>query len=656
MKKLSFFFAVILFFVGCLERQSSDTDLDSAFVKAKSNRTELEKVIRKYSAHKKDSLQLKAAIFLIRNMPDYFYYEGKGISDFCNYFKALKLSSKDPEEILDSINAIYGVFQLNLNSKKFDIENIDSAYLCNNIELAFKAWKGYPWSRNYSFDDFCDYILPYRIGNEKLTNWRSIYYKEYASILDSVKSANPIEVAKILRDSIIRRQGNPRFTMTRPSSYPTLDAKNSMFTSGACMDLSQFTISLFRTFGIASCEDIMPIRGDANVGHSWVALFNSEYELYNTDFFGAITYVSETMINRLSSKPKVYRKKYSSVKNELSHGEEFIPGGFLDLLNGTIDVTKLYANNLTKLQLTKTQLYRNEIDSKIVYLCAPSWLNWTPVAWTKLDENGGVTFENIDGGSILRVAYYDNGNLRFISSPFYINRQNKDIVFFAENEEVRTENAILYSKFILNREILYRNRLVGGVFEGADNKDFINPDTIVIIKNMPFKLYTDAYVNVKKAYKFLRYKGPPNSYCNIAEIEIYSGKDKLAGDIIGSAGSQKDNPKYEYPAAFDGFTETSFDHSTPDEGWVGISLDKPKSITRIRYVPRNYDNYIKPGNEYELFISRRDGWASLGRKTAVADSLVYEKVPQNALLYLKNHSGGQEERIFLMKDGKQVFK
>jgi hypothetical protein len=37
-----------------------------------------------------------------------------------------------------------------------------------------------------------------------------------------------------------------------------------------------------------------------------------------------------------------------------------------------------------------------------------------------------------------------------------------------------------------------------------------------------------------------------------------------------------------------------------------------------------------------------------------SDSLLY-KVPEGALLYLKDHTRGKDERIFEYKDGKQRF-
>ena len=65
-------------------------------------------------------------------------------------------------------------------------------------------------------------------------------------------------------------------------------------------------------------------------------------------------------------------------------------------------------------------------------------------------------------------------------------------------------------------------------------------------------------------------------------------------------------------------------------------------------------NMIKRGDEYELFYYDLE-WKSLGRQVAETDSLVYHNVPDNALLWLKNHTGGKEERIFTYDNGKQRF-
>ena len=71
---------------------------------------------------------------------------------------------------------------------------------------------------------------------------------------------------------------------------------------------------------------------------------------------------------------------------------------------------------------------------------------------------------------------------------------------------------------------------------------------------------------------------------------------------------------------------------------------------------RNDDNFIHLGDLYELFYhAGSKGWISLGKQTADSLELHYDGVPEGALLWLRNHTRGKEERCFYMRDGKQIF-
>lgn len=73
-------------------------------------------------------------------------------------------------------------------------------------------------------------------------------------------------------------------------------------------------------------------------------------------------------------------------------------------------------------------------------------------------------------------------------------------------------------------------------------------------------------------------------------------------------------------------------------------------------MPHTDGNFIYKGEEYELYYQKGiQGWASLGRKTAAGTRLVYENVPVNALLWLTNLSHGNEEQVFYVENGEQVF-
>ena len=95
---------------------------------------------------------------------------------------------------------------------------------------------------------------------------------------------------------------------------------------------------------------------------------------------------------------------------------------------------------------------------------------------------------------------------------------------------------------------------------------------------------------------------------------------------------------------------------TQNDAWVGLVLGRVVSISKLVYLPRNDDNFIKEGELYELFYWDRE-WKSLGRQVGSRQLqyLEYDNVPDNALLLLRNLTKGKEERIFTYEDGKQVW-
>ncbi len=308
------------------------------------------------------------------------------------------------------------------------------------------------------------------------------------------------------------------------------------------------------------------------------------------------------------------------------------------------------------LSIPKKLIYRDRPkNTTIFYLCTPSRMNWIPVDWTDIYKKGTVTFKNIEAGDIFRVAVYTNDQFLFITDPFKVHNQTKKINVVGNHEESDNKPFILYSKYSLESENHFRDRMIGGIFEASDNPKFKNPDTLHIIKDRPFRLFHHVMLSSENRYRYVRYKGPEESFCNVAEIQFLSDSLLLRGKIIGTPGSWKGDGSHEYTNAFDGSTETSFDHNTPSDGWTGLDFEQPQKITEIIYTPRNNDNYIKKGDRYELFISDRQGWRSLGVQVASSDSLRYDNIPSGCLYYLKNHSGGTQERPFIMEEDKAVF-
>lgn len=640
-------------------RKEYVTSLETVLQVAGENRKELEKVLHYYRINLADSLKYKAACFLIENIPFYTYSDSEQFENYKSYYTWLKKSKgKTPQQVADSIKKIYG--PMKEPSKKRDIMEIDSAYLYHNIDWAFKVWQEQPWGKNISFEMFCEYLLPYRIGDEPLTYWREMYYDKYNSLLDSLRMSDSLDIEDpvVAANYLISKLPDKSYYYTSVTPYPFghIGPEYVQYLSGTCREVTDFAVYLFRALGIPCAIDFVPVRSYINAGHFWLTTWNKDGEEYMTDFPQKLRPVRKNWWYRWDDSSKVYRYTFS-VNRDLyeqmaKYGEEVYP--FWRLPKFT-DVTYGYGYNFKKeLVIPLEKQYKTKRSGKMAYLCVSDRDRWTPVDWTAYDA-GHLAFQYVRNGSFMRVATYEDGTLCFLTDPFYVDKQSNENCYYPAGKG--KEDVVLYAKCDIGRENMFRDRMIGGVFEGSNHPDFLEKDTLFIIQGRPNRLNTTVKSWSDKKYRYLRYFGPPRSACNISEVAFYEKNDTVAlsGKVIGTPGCYQHDGTHEYTNVFDGKTWTSFDYFKPTGGWAGLDLGRKVCVDRIVYTPRNRDNYVRPDDVYELFYCDRD-WKSAGKIKATADSLVFRDIPVNTLLLLRNHTRGLDERIFIYENGTQLWK
>ncbi|WP_065218577.1 MULTISPECIES: hypothetical protein [Butyricimonas] len=162
LKKLLYLFSVCLYIVGC-----SSSSLEKALKLSGNNRQELEKVLDHFSS-KGEHLKLKAAQYLIKNMPGHYTFEGEALNNYYNYIDSnFSKYSCYYRYYLKIIPLLNSEITARL-SRKDDILNISSDFLIAYINNVFKQRERTPWLLEMKFEDFCEYVLPYRIGNEPM--------------------------------------------------------------------------------------------------------------------------------------------------------------------------------------------------------------------------------------------------------------------------------------------------------------------------------------------------------------------------------------------------------------------------------------------------------------------------------------------------------
>lgn len=152
--------------ISCAHSSFEQKQLKHALDFATSNRLELEILLQHYTY---DSLKLEAAKFLIRNMPHCYSYQQGGEMDSV---KRVRTYYSPFGQIDQTYARRWGHYTYRNLPKIYDAHIITAEYLIDNIDRAFDNWQKRPWNRSLSFEDFCEYLLPYRIGDEPLEEWR----------------------------------------------------------------------------------------------------------------------------------------------------------------------------------------------------------------------------------------------------------------------------------------------------------------------------------------------------------------------------------------------------------------------------------------------------------------------------------------------------
>lgn len=630
--------------------------LDLALSEAGENRDVLERVLDHYDG---DSMKRAAAVFLIENMPYRYGLEGEELDNLYRYYEAASRSGLSPRKVTDSIQSSGKGFTKSRLRVVPDIRNVSAEFLIDHIDTAFEIWRKQPWGKNIDFDTFCRHILPYRVGNEKLRPWLREMHERFNPLLDSIRStpdsASIVKVTEALVAELQKIRKN--YGHGLPSGV-TIGPDNTRWFAGDCREFTDIQTYIMRAVGLPGGCDKMPMNGNYFLPHFWNYVIDENGDTHYCSLLFKTPY-TERASDYAGPKGKVMREKF-----ELNGEYSTRLGGYseLDGIHPEFryftdeDVTPVYSGDSIKtVKIPVDKCYEKPKKGEYVYACLSSHLDWVPVD-VALKDGNNLVIKDVDGDVVMRLGIYRDNRLRFISHPFNISKKEGNVRFYVP-EEAKEDVCLLYKFDDIFRE-KFSVGMVGGVMEGSDYPDFREKDTLHVIGNAPSRLYTRAKSASARPYRYVRYYGPEGGKCYASEVSFYGHRpgqiknELLKGECIGTPNYHSDN-KYPYTNVVDGDPYTSFVYENVSGGWVGLDLRQPMVVDSIVYTPRNRRNFIEAGDDYELFYCDRE-WRSLGRKNAVSDSIIFS-APVGALLYLKNHSRGNQERIFEYTDGRQIF-
>lgn len=126
----------------------------------------------------------QAVAFLLENAP---YHLTKVNDTLSSYYSQLAQINKDykyPQCKLKIIDLYRQFDMLQQFGWVSDTLLLSSQYLIDNIDSAYTSWKEGRYANHLTFDDFCEYLLPYRVGTENISRWRKELSDRFSHRID----------------------------------------------------------------------------------------------------------------------------------------------------------------------------------------------------------------------------------------------------------------------------------------------------------------------------------------------------------------------------------------------------------------------------------------------------------------------------------------
>ena len=363
---------------GCTTRST----MESALNQAGSNRTELEAVLNHYRDTDINPQKLRAAEFLIENMPAHYSDAG--------------------------------------GRTVTDAQVIRSDYLIENIDKTYDQWKNTPWSTHLVFDEYLEWLLPYKMAQlQELDHWRDTLYARYgvpcleqrSLFKNDAEYLNVVEVADGLRDytnKLIKRGISllHDFIHGRP-------------VSGTASDYSLMLALTLRSLGIPVVLDETPVGPRGNASTQWVVILSDRGDQLATEW-DFKTKIGEGFFP-YERGPKVYRNTYSINRER----EEYLRKAKYKYpfeVNRR-DVTRQYFLT-SNLSLPVDNAVKKHLKDKYVYIASAVRKDGNP--WQIVDfgkiKGGKACFNDMGREVLYTIMGYDGTGLIEITDPFILHK------------------------------------------------------------------------------------------------------------------------------------------------------------------------------------------------------------------------------------------
>lgn len=585
---------------------------------------EIEKVLKHYKTEDIDKQKYDAVRFLADNMPGHSTMTFAGQD---GYIRSIDSLYGDRSYHIRKVLYNLPIHMGYAATHKRDVDEISSEYLISHIDYWFDVWRTTPWLSELSFDDFLEYLLPYRFLNENLQQDEHLSFRKNIDTL--VNLSRDYEWIKYNIHNHIEWHDFYSFPdeekFVNDSIY--IPAPINREIKLDCVQMAIYYAYYYRQHGIPSAIDFVPHWGHIAYRHFWCAAIDGVF-VYNTK-----GWFSSTMT------PKVYRMTFKH-NPIIEDGENKVPDLFRNPF--VADVTKDYVA-VSEANI-KPDFSNVDKKPKYAYLAVFNCKDLHEIAISEVSGRK-ATFENMGRRIVYYPVCYEGFRQKSLGYPFYIDSNEELHYFIPDHAQLETHK--ITRKYLTEaQKIFWSTNMLGSIVEGANNPDFRDKKLICRITEHNQDLNT-LKIPVGEKYRYVRFSTPKDSV-DLSVFRLYGKSGQILPKTISSATDNRES--------FKNLSDTDVLTYHTSKGSFTFDMGEIQAMERLEIAPRTDDNDIVAGEHYELLYYDLNGWNSLGHKMADTSYVEYSGMPKGAIFWLRNLTKGVEERVFSYgTDGKQRF-
>lgn len=152
------------------------------------------------------------------------------------------------------------------NMPDVDLAQMTSRTLEQDVLLAYKTRTLFPWTRQIPDDVFMHYVLPYRVTQEPISDWRPMFYDSLYPLVRTCSTMTQaiVTINKWYSDRVAYRPNAPR-------DQGPLQTLASGW--GRCEEMMIVQIDALRAMGIPARETYVPYWSTCESNHAWTEVW-----------------------------------------------------------------------------------------------------------------------------------------------------------------------------------------------------------------------------------------------------------------------------------------------------------------------------------------------------------------------------------------------